>query len=81
VELALQTYMDSQYQEWQEHMEKVFRSQDEMNANLAKRNPETQVRVHMCVRARACLRSSLNVSELFLCCSHHHTKACVRSLP
>ena len=48
MELALQTYMDSQYQEWQEHMEKVFRSQDEMNANLVKRNPfATLVQTHI----------------------------------
>jgi dynein heavy chain len=44
VELAIQTFIDTQYQDWQNHMEKVFRGgEDLMNSNLIRRNPETQL--------------------------------------
>ena len=44
VESAITTYMAIQYQDWQDHMEMVFRGgEDLMNVNLVLRNAQTQL--------------------------------------
>ena len=44
VEQAIKAFMESQYEEWQRHMEAVFRGgEDLMAANLVRRNAQTQL--------------------------------------